>query len=217
MTVEVKSPSEVKHLNNIEKSEPKLAIALLAAGEASRFGSPKQLAMYQGQTLIERSIALLGTMNCELLVITGAHHSVIYEHLSLVSKERHVVFNQDWRQGMSSSIKMAITHCPEHLDGLMFVTVDQVLITKKNIESLIDLWKKDTSRIVCAEYADHQGVPAIFPKQYFSKLLDLHGDKGARNLIKSSSNVNAVSLPNAELDIDTMKQLNDQNRTANLC
>lgn len=204
-------------MNNIDTTQAKLVIVLLAAGEASRFGSPKQLARYQGQTFIDRSIALLGSMNCELIIITGAHHAVIYDHLNLTSNDYHVIFNQDWQQGMSSSIKVAVTHCPEYCAGMLFVTVDQILITQEDIQSLIDRWQKDPSRIVCAQYAEHRGVPAIFPRQYFSKLLDLSGDKGARNLIKSSSNVNVVPLPNAELDIDTLQQLTDQNRTASLC
>ena len=83
----------------------------------------------------------------------------------------------------------------------MFVTVDQIRITQEDIQSLIDCWHADTSRIVCAQYANHRGVPAIFPKPYFSKLRDLQGDKGARNVIKTSSNVTAVAISNAELDI----------------
>lgn len=200
-------------MDSINKEKPKLAIALLAAGEASRFGSPKQLAYYQKQTLIERSIALLNSMNCELFVITGAYHDIIYKHLNLTSKDYHVVFNKNWQQGMSSSIKTAINCCTENFSGIMFVTVDQIHITQEDIQSLINLWQKDTSRIVCAEYANHRGVPAIFPKLYFSKLRDLHGDKGARNLIKSSPNVTTISMPNAELDIDTVEQLDDQNHT----
>ncbi|WP_341206758.1 nucleotidyltransferase family protein [uncultured Psychrosphaera sp.] len=198
-------------MNNLDKTQPKLSIALLAAGQASRFGSPKQLACYQGQTLIERAIALLEGVNCELSIITGAHHSDIYQHLTSISKEDHVVFNQDWQQGMSSSIKAAVRHCPEDCSGVMFITVDQIQLTQADIQSLIDLWRQESSRIVCAEYAGHRGVPAIFPRQYFSQLLDLDDDKGARNLIKSSPNVSTVLLPNAELDIDTVAQLNELN------
>lgn len=201
------------HVNNIGKAQPKLAIALLAAGEASRFGSPKQLACYQEQTLIERTITLLCSVDCELFVITGAHHGVIYDHLRATSTDHYVVFNEDWQHGLSSSIKTAVNSCSKHVAGIMFVTVDQIHITQEDIHALIDHWHKDTSRIACAEYANHRGVPAIFPRSYFSKLRDLQGDKGARNLIKSSLNVNAVPLPNAQLDIDTAKQLHDQQRT----
>ncbi|GHB59714.1 hypothetical protein GCM10008107_06140 [Psychrosphaera saromensis] len=198
-------------MNNMDKTQPKLAIALLAAGQASRFGSPKQLAHYQGQTLIERSITLLEKINCEVLVITGAHHPVIHQHLKEISKDGYVFFNQDWQQGMSSSIKAAVSQCPEDCAGIMFVTVDQIQLTQADIQSLINLWQQDISSIVCAEYAGHRGVPAIFPRPYFSQLLDLDDDKGARNLIKSSPNVSAVLLPNAELDIDTVDQLNELN------
>jgi molybdenum cofactor cytidylyltransferase len=206
----------------MNKTQPKLTIALLAAGQASRFGSPKQLAKYQGKTFIERRIALLDSIECEPLIITGAHHTVINEYLASVSKDSYVVFNQNWQQGMSSSIKAAVNYCSEvrhcgedsagiNSAGIMFITVDQIQLTQADIQSLIDRWHKDISSIVCAEYAGHRGVPAIFPKQYFPKLLELQDDKGARNLIKSSANVKVVSLPNAELDIDTVKQLNELN------
>ena len=210
---------ELHTVNTIEKKQPKLTIALLAAGQASRFGSPKQLARYQGKTLIERSITLLetipaetiaDTINSEILIITGAHHPVIHQHLTNISKDQYVVFNQDWQKGMSSSIKTAVTHCSKNSVGIMFVTVDQIHITPKDIQSLINCWQQETSRITCAQYADHQGVPAIFPREYFSKLLNLQDDKGARSLIKSAPNVNAILLPNAELDIDTVEQLNAQ-------
>jgi molybdenum cofactor cytidylyltransferase len=204
-------------MNNSNTLQPKLAIALLAAGEASRFGSPKQLANYKGQTLIERSIDLLASINCEFLVITGAHHDVIYDHLRLISKAQNVIYNPNWQQGMSSSIKTAVTHCPEHCAGMMFLTVDQIHIILQDIELLVGLWHKNRQHIVCAEYANHRGVPALFPKQSFSKLLTLEDDKGARYLIKSSPNVSTVVLPNAELDIDTVEQLEQQNNIATLC
>lgn len=204
-------------MKDIRKQQPTLAIALLAAGQASRFGSPKQLAHYQGKTLIERSIALLDSTHCEVLVITGAHHNDIYEHLSNISKEQHVIFNQRWQQGMSSSIKQAVTHCPQYCEGIMFIAVDQIHLTQGDIQSLIDIWQHNTSYIVCAEYAEHQGIPAIFPREDFLKLLDLTDDKGARVLIESSTNVKNVLIPNAELDIDTVEQLNIQNCLAKSC
>jgi len=201
-------------VNSIDKTQPKLAIALLAAGEASRFGSPKQLAYYQGETFIERSVTLLETVDCEVLIVTGAHHAVINEHLKDISKEQYVVFNQHWQQGMSSSIKAAVNRCPKDCTGIMFVAVDQIHITQEDIQSLISRWHQEPSHIVCADYANHRGIPAIFPRDYFSQLLDLQDDKGARNLIKSSPNVNGVLLPNAEFDIDTKEQLSAQQNHA---
>ena len=201
-------------MNNIKNIQPRLAIALLAAGEASRFGSPKQLACYKGGTFIERSITLLSSINCELIVITGAHHSVIHEHLCCSSQDHHVVFNHNWQQGISSSIKTAVNHCPDYCEGIMFIAVDQIHVTQKDVLSLINSWQKDTSIITCAEYKKQQGIPAIFPKQYFEKLLGLQGDKGAKNIIKSSITVNAISLPNAALDVDTVEQLTNQQLTA---
>jgi molybdenum cofactor cytidylyltransferase len=49
-------------------------------------------------------------------------------------------------------------------------------------------------------------VPAIFPESMFSELLALQGDTGAKPIIKKYAKlgkVTAVSIPNAQFDIDT--------------
>ncbi|MBQ4833927.1 nucleotidyltransferase family protein [Pseudoalteromonas sp. MMG010] len=204
-------------MDEIVKQQPKLTIAILAAGKASRFGSAKQLAYFQEKTLLQRSIDLFNSINCELLVITGAHQQAVNRHLNAQSKEYSVVFNPDWQKGMSSSIKAALAHCAKDSAGIMFATVDQIHITTHDIQSVIDKWHKNVSQIVCAQYAQHQGIPAIFPRAYFSLLLNLQGDKGARQIIKSSSNVSTVALPNAEIDIDTLEQLDIEKQLTRAC
>ncbi len=68
------------------------------------------------------------------------------------------------------------------------------------------------NHIVCSEW-QKQGennsrltVPAIFPEAVFSELLALSGDMGAKPVIKKYAKlgrVTAVSIPNAQFDIDT--------------
>ena len=49
-------------------------------------------------------------------------------------------------------------------------------------------------------YAGRIGIPAYFPRQDFAALLELTGDKGARELLRASSSISNEELA---LDIDT--------------
>jgi CTP:molybdopterin cytidylyltransferase MocA len=58
--------------------------------------------------------------------------------------------------------------------------------------------------LAASAYAGRLGVPAYFPKAVFGDLRELHGDTGARELLKSAR---SVELVNGELDIDTAEDL----------
>ena len=48
------------------------------------------------------------------------------------------------------------------------------------------------------------GVPALFSNSLFSELINLEGDKGAKNLMrKYQDEVLAIPIPEAAIDIDT--------------
>ena len=52
------------------------------------------------------------------------------------------------------------------------------------------------------------GVPAIFSKEMFERLLALDGDKGARDLIRDpNASIEKIKIKEAALDIDTFDDL----------
>jgi len=73
---------------------------------------------------------------------------------------------------------------------------------------MIDAWKRDHTKIIASSYADTVGVPAIFPAQYFPAIQQLQGDTGAKAIIDNNlEHVARVSIPEAEIDIDTQEDL----------
>ena len=54
---------------------------VLAAGEASRFGEPKQLADWFGKTLLSHTIDKLKGLSEYLYVCLGAHHDEIVRRI----------------------------------------------------------------------------------------------------------------------------------------
>jgi CTP:molybdopterin cytidylyltransferase MocA len=75
---------------------------LLAAGSGSRFGQPKALVELNGATLAERGVELLRTGGADpVLVVAGAAEVQI--------DGAHTVHNPEWRTGMGSSLRAALT------------------------------------------------------------------------------------------------------------
>ena len=81
---------------------------------------------------------------------------------------------------------------------------DQPHVTSEYLNSLIEVSKNNPSNIIASSYQGSVGVPTIFPKNYFNDLLDLKGDKGAKNfLLQQNNNVIKVNSTQNLLDIDT--------------
>jgi CTP:molybdopterin cytidylyltransferase MocA len=58
--------------------------------------------------------------------------------------------------------------------------------------------------VKASRYAERNGVPAYFPKEYFGELMSLAGDAGARGLLAQAR---SEVLAHGELDIDTPEDL----------
>jgi CTP:molybdopterin cytidylyltransferase MocA len=61
-----------------------------------------------------------------------------------------------------------------------------------------------TGEVTASAYDGRRGVPAYFPASMFTRLIELHGDAGARQLLKEAR---TVELAGGELDIDTVADL----------
>lgn len=98
---------------------------------------------------------------------------------------------------------------PSHV---LFTLADLPSLNTQDLIRLIDASKASPNHIVCSEWVKEGDtdsrltVPAIFPKAMFSELLALQGDTGAKPIIRKYAKlgkVTAVSIPNAQFDIDT--------------
>ncbi len=207
MTIIVFSPQNKHH---------RLHCILLAAGEAKRFGSPKQLAKVPESklTFLEYSINQI-PKNIPITLVLGAHSYVIRQSLAdTVFSRCRLVENQNWAKGMGGSIRIGLSICESYADAVLIALVDQISLTENCYSKLIENWFANPNKINCAKYAQTQGVPAIFPKSYFQNLYDLEESQGAKKLLACSDQCRQVNLPNAEYDIDTQSALAKWQRPA---
>jgi len=178
-----------------------IAAVVLAAGASTRLGEPKQLATLGGETLLERAVRVAREAGCSpVVVVVGAHHVQVLG--SNVLGDAVPVINDEWEEGMASSIRLgvrALAFAARDAEGVLLMTCDQPAVTAKHLLRLMMRAEVKASR-----YAGKNGVPAFFPARYFEKLTELEGDTGARELLAQAR---YEELENGELDVDTVEDL----------
>lgn len=175
---------------------------ILAAGRASRYGDVKQLALFRGQTLVERAVREAEAVcNERSVLVTG--HAAARVHAACQPLRGFLVHNDNYRSGIASSICSGVRALATVADGILITLADQPLINRQHLAALCSKWRQHPQRIVASRYAGSNGVPAIFPRSCFPELLELHGDQGARSVIeRDCSRTLTVVNDAAAFDID---------------
>lgn len=188
-------------------SDSNLHVLVLAAGAATRFGSPKQLARIGGVMLLQKAVSqAIEVAGSSVTVILGAHAERILPGL------RHspvtVEINRQWQEGLASSLRLGISRLPPGTEGVLVTLADQVAVTGFDLRRLATAWRRQPEWLVAATYDGHTGVPAVFPAWCFSDLGSLRGDTGARAVLqRHAERCLRVPMPQAAVDIDTPEDL----------
>jgi molybdenum cofactor cytidylyltransferase len=183
-----------------------LAIIILAAGKSNRLGSPKQLLQYKGKGLLQNAVeAALKTDNHAVIVITGANASLIEKEL--IDYPVKKVFNENWQDGMASSILCGLTYAESilpDLEAVLFMACDQPFVDGDLLNNLIEKQKATGTPITACVYEEVTGIPAIFHKSIFPGLKTLEGDSGAKKIIMHHADKTVTLLfQQGKIDIDT--------------
>lgn len=192
----------------MRETEKKIGIIILAAGNSSRLGEPKQLLKFKDQTLIRRAVkTAIETKAEKIVVVLGANFELIKKEIEDLNCA--IVFNENWSVGMSSSIKSGLEKLLEiapEISGAVISLCDQPVVRKKHFDELIEKSFQTRKPIVSAFYNEKFGVPALFSKENFPDLMNLEGDRGARKLLNDDSeNIEKVEMSEAAFDVDTFE------------
>lgn len=194
-----------------DKFQNKTAIIILAAGNSSRLGRPKQLLKFKESNLLRNTISeALITTNSFVLVVTGADNLNIEKELN--SSQVLLCFNEDWETGMASSIVKGLNELLKlnpDCEKCIFAVCDQPFVTSSIFENLINEYHKTKKGIIASAYSETLGTPVLFHKKYFNDLLELSGQDGAKKIIKKYLK-DTVSVPfvKGDIDIDTEDDYN---------
>ena len=183
-----------------------VAAVVLAAGGSTRFGKPKQFALFQGETFIRRIVAAAIEAGCApVVVVTGEDSAQVTSELTWFSVA--IAMNQGWQSGLGSSIVLGIQHAMDlapDLDAAVLLTCDQPFVTAAVLTQLIQFRLTTGKLIVASAYAGTLGIPALIDRSCFPDLLRINGDSGAKGIILAGlHDVASFDFLAGEIDIDT--------------
>ena len=117
------------------------------------------------------------------------------------------VRNASWQRGIGSSIRSGvqalIDHAPD-VEAILLLVCDQPAVNARVIEDLIATRETTKKEIVASSYADTVGVPALFNRSLFERLLSLGDEAGAKSIIlQNPERVAQFPFPEGAIDIDT--------------
>jgi len=145
-----------------------------------------------------------------VVVILGGNYQLIAESIGHTGIK--IVYNPDWEQGMSSSIRTGLQGLmDEHadLDGVILTVCDQPFLTARVLIALQNKANISGKDIVASAYGGTLGTPVLFTARHFDGLMALKGREGAKKLLKKyEAELASVPFENGEIDIDTMDDYN---------
>ncbi len=204
---------------------------VLAAGASRRLGAPKQRIRYRGETLLGRSVRVAGMVaEGGVCVVVGYRAPFMRRVLRKggrpprqvrtvwnlqrvrlpdirVPRRVRTVWNPRWREGMGRSLAAGIRAVGADARAVLVCLGDQPGVEAEDLRALARVWRARPRCVVAARYGGAPGVPAIFPRSWFRRLGRLSGDRGARAMLASASEVASVPMPRAAFDLDSPEDL----------
>lgn len=180
----------------------KIGVVILAAGEGKRFGGNKLLSKIKGKPII--SYVIENFKDFDKIVIAGKYAKELLDFLA----DEIVVYNPNWTEGISSSVKLGLRFYKDY-DGVLIVLGDMPLVTKEDISRIISSFNEACDAVV-PTYRGQWGNPVLLSKKLFDKLMEIKGDIGARQIIKNNPNLKICEVEcgiGVIVDIDTVEDL----------
>ena len=181
-------------------------IVILAAGSSSRLGQPKQLLKYRNKSLIRHvTDEAISSAAGPVMVVIGANATQVAAELN--DAEALVRINEEWSEGMASSIRHGVKEMLKaypDTQSVILAVCDQPFVSAPLFTALLAQKLATGKGIIASAYEGTLGTPALFGRKYFDQLRSLHGQEGAKKLLKlNAADVSGISFDMGKIDVDT--------------
>jgi len=168
-----------------------VAAIVLAAGEASRFGSPKQRLLLP--SVLERVRA---SSVHEIVVVAGAYD------LDPADDDVRIVTCPEWRAGPGASLRCGVSALDEDVEAAVVVLADGPELSPAAVDRVVGEWRR-SGGIVAASYDGSRGHPLVLGR---ADWLDIPDD-GLRDRPVRLVPCDDLGAPG---DVDTPDDLGDE-------
>jgi molybdenum cofactor cytidylyltransferase len=177
----------------------KVAAVILAAGSATRFGSPKQLARVGDRTMLEAVVAIAREAGLDpiLAVVPGALE---------VPRDVVPVRNDDPERGLSHSLQMGIAALPGDVEAAVVLLGDQPTLPVASLAAIVTA--RGSRPIVAASSGGLVLPPVLLERSAFDRVALIRGDSGLREITRGNPQlVREVPIEAVPADVDTPADL----------
>ena len=142
----------------------RVAAIVLAAGEASRFGSPKQRVLLP--RVLER---LAATSVDEIVVVEGAYELNLPSHTG--SQGVRVSACREWADGPGASLRCGLAALEGNIEAAVVVLADGPELSPQAVERVLAAWREHGG-VVSASYAGARGHPLVLGRADWQAIPD---------------------------------------------
>jgi molybdenum cofactor cytidylyltransferase len=170
-------------------------------------GEAKQLLRIGGQTVLERTIEnVRGTGVEEIVLVLGFFAEEIQRELPAALLDGlKVVVNQQYEQGMASSLRKGLSTVSPQSEAALIVLADQPFVHPETMNQIIERYRGTDAEIVIPFHNGQRGNPVLLGRSVFPEAMAVQGDTGFRPLFgKHANDIARVDVDDAGilLDID---------------
>jgi molybdenum cofactor cytidylyltransferase len=182
---------------------------ILAAGAATRFGSPKLVAAFRGAPLLQRAVDAMRAVDAieRFVIVVGSDAERVVGAID--AREAEIVVCDRWADGMSASLSAGLAVVND-FDWVIVTLGDQPFVGAAAIAAVAQSAERTGDHVMAvrARYGGRPGHPVALRSQLFPELARMRGDIGARELLKRVvvEEIEADGLGSVA-DVDTIADL----------
>jgi CTP:molybdopterin cytidylyltransferase MocA len=167
-----------------------VGVVILAAGEASRFGSAKQQLLLP--TVLDR---VLESLIRHVVVVAGAYPLDLPDDVRV-----ELVRATDWRLGPGASLRTGLEALRDTVEAAAIVLADGPQLDPAALARVISGWAENKRSVVAADYGSGRSHPVVLAREVWATI----PDGGARALEPFLIDCSDLTGPG---DVDTEEDL----------
>jgi CTP:molybdopterin cytidylyltransferase MocA len=144
----------------------RIAAVVLAAGEATRFGAPKQRLLLPG--VLDR---VARAPVDEIVVVSGAYELQLPSNSLLQGVSVRVVECAEWVRGPGASLRCGLGVLGRDVEAAVVVLADGPALAPEAVERVLAAWR-ERGGVTAASYSGERGHPLVLGRDAWAGIPD---------------------------------------------